>query len=73
VLAHKASSRLANVEFIFPSIEMRYGIGTVKGYAINVHLLVNTADPSHVTEITCFLRGSHSKRIKTHSISIETT
>lgn len=57
VVAHKASGRLANVEFIFPNIEMRYGIGTMKGSAINVHLLVNPADPNHVAEITRALRG----------------
>lgn len=57
VLAHKANGRLPDVDFIFPNIEMRYGIGTVKGSAINVHLLVNPADPNHVAEITRALRS----------------
>lgn len=40
VLAAKAAGRLPQCDLIFPNIEMRLGIGTVKGHYVNVHLLV---------------------------------
>lgn len=51
VLAHKANNRLAEVDLVFPNIEMRYNVGTGKAAPINVHLLVNPNDPKHVAEI----------------------
>jgi len=57
VLDRKKYGRLANVDLIFPNIEMRYGIGTGKGSPVNVHLLVSPEDPDHVEQIRRFLRS----------------
>jgi hypothetical protein len=55
VKAYKEAGRLPQVGLIFPNIEMRFGIGTPKGSAINVHLLVSPDDPNHVAEARRFL------------------
>ncbi len=55
VVAAKRSGRLANCELIFPNIEMRLSVGTVKGKWVNVHLLVSPDDPNHIVEIKRFL------------------
>jgi hypothetical protein len=55
VLEAKAAGRLPNTELIFPNIEMRFDIGTVKGRFVNVHLLVSPEDPNHLTELKRFL------------------
>jgi hypothetical protein len=36
---------------IFPNIEMRLGVGTVKGKWVNIHLLVSPEDPNHLVEL----------------------
>jgi hypothetical protein len=46
VLAKKKEGRLADVDLIFPNVEMRYGIGTGKGSPINVHPLVSPTIPN---------------------------
>ena len=51
----KSSGRLAGMEVIFPNIEMRLAIGTVKGRWVNVHLLVSSEDPDHLAELKRFL------------------
>ena len=51
----KRLNRLQNCNLIFPNIEMRLGIGTVKGRWVNVHLLVSPEDPAHITELKRFL------------------
>src|SRR6185437_15365389 len=51
VLDAKANGRLLNCGLIFPNIEMRLSIGTVKGKWVNVHLLVCPDDPAHVLEL----------------------
>jgi hypothetical protein len=56
VLAAKTSGRLAGYNLIFPNIEMRLGVGTIRGKWVNVHLLVSPDDPSHVVEIKRFLQ-----------------
>src|SRR5579872_3798518 len=38
----KRTGRLPHCQLIFPNIEMRLGIGTVKGKWVNVHLLVSS-------------------------------
>jgi hypothetical protein len=43
--------RLPCCNLIFPNIEMRLGIGTIKGRWVNIHLLVSPEDPSHLTEL----------------------
>jgi hypothetical protein len=57
VRAKKGEDRLADVDLIFPNVEMRHGIGTGKGSPINVHLLVSPDDPEHVEHIRRFLRA----------------
>lgn len=47
----KAQDRLPGVKLIFPNIEMRFGIGTTKGSAINFHLLVSPEDPDHAAHV----------------------
>ena len=51
----KRQNRLRSCDLIFPNIEMRLGIGTVKGKRINLHLLVSPEDPNHLTELKRFL------------------
>ncbi|MDP3737494.1 MAG: AAA family ATPase [Hyphomonadaceae bacterium] len=47
--------RLPKVELIFPNIELRLDIATVKDRWTNLHLLVNPSDPEHPKEIERFL------------------
>ncbi len=51
----KRQGRLPGYDLIFPNIEMRLGIGTVKGKWVNVHLLVSPEDPGHLAELKRFL------------------
>lgn len=55
VVQEKANGRLAGVDLIFPNIEMRLDVGTVKGRWANIHLLVCPEDPNHLVEIERFL------------------
>lgn len=55
VLEAKRSGRLPNCDLIFPNIEMRLGIGTVKGRWVNVHLLVCPDASNHLAELKRFL------------------
>ena len=47
----KAAGRLPNCPLLFPNIEMRLGIGTVRNAFINVHLLVSPEADDHVGQI----------------------
>src|SRR5260221_6501986 len=47
----KRQGRLPTCDLIFPNIEMRLAVGTIKGRWVNVHLLVSPEDPQHVTEL----------------------
>ena len=40
---------------VFPNVELRLKIGTVKGNFVNIHLLVSPEDPRHVDELNRFL------------------
>lgn len=51
----KRHDRLPNCHLLFPNIEMRLGIGTVKGKWVNLHLLVSPEDPDHLIELKRFL------------------
>ncbi len=51
----KLQGRLPGCDLIFPNIEMRLGIGTVKGKWVNLHLLVSPDDPDHLAELNRFL------------------
>src|ERR1700733_7379112 len=47
----KRQGRLPECGLVFPNIEMRLGIGTLRGRWVNLHLLVSPEDPSHVAEL----------------------
>lgn len=51
----KQQGRLSGCDLIFPNIEMRLGIGTVKGKWVNLHLLVSPEGPDHLAELKRFL------------------
>ena len=55
VVEAKRNGRLGSCELIFPNIEMRLGVGTVKGKWVNIHLLVSPEDPNHIVELKRFL------------------
>ena len=55
VLETKRNGRLPACDLIFPNIEMRLAVGTVKGKWVNVHLLVSPDDPDHLAEVKRFL------------------
>lgn len=59
LLHAKQSGRLQNCDLIFPNIEMRLGIGTVKGKWVNLHLLVCPDNPNHLVELKRFLARLH--------------
>jgi hypothetical protein len=47
--------RLTSCKLIFPNVELRLGLRTIKGRFINLHLLVSPDDPNHVEELERFL------------------
>ena len=51
----KARGRLRECELLFPNIELRLNIGTMKGNFVNIHLLVSPEHPNHVEELNRFL------------------
>ncbi len=51
----KRNGRLPDCDLIFLNIEMRLGIGTVKGKWVNLHLLVSPEHPDHLAELRRFL------------------
>lgn len=55
VVEAKRNGRLPNCELIFPNVELRLGLRTIKGRFINLHLLVSPEDPNHVEEVERFL------------------
>lgn len=55
VLEAKRNGSLVGCELIFPNIEMRLGVGTVKGKWVNIHLLVSPEDSNHLAELKRFL------------------
>jgi hypothetical protein len=57
VVAHKGAGRLPDVGVFFPNVELRLGIGTQRGSAVNIHLLVSPEDPDHVVQIRRFLES----------------
>lgn len=62
VLAEKKAGRLKRVELIFPNVELRLDVATVKGNFVNVHLLVSPEDPSHLVEFNRFLQRIEFRR-----------
>ncbi|AZO07944.1 ATP-binding protein [Mesorhizobium sp. M3A.F.Ca.ET.080.04.2.1] len=55
VREEKESGRLPKCELLFPNIEMRLAIGTLKGNFVNVHLLVDPSGPDHVERVNTIL------------------
>jgi putative AbiEii toxin of type IV toxin-antitoxin system/AAA domain-containing protein len=51
VQAEKAKGRLPQCDLVFPNVELRLKLGTVRGAWVNLHLLVSPDDPNHVEEI----------------------
>ena len=55
ILSSKRLGELPDVELLFPNVEFRLAIGTVKGSAVNAHLIFSPEDRDHVKEIERFL------------------
>lgn len=53
--AAKNDGRLQNCALLFPNIEMRLGVGTVRNAFVNIHLLVSPESDDHVSQIRRFL------------------
>jgi ABC-type lipoprotein export system ATPase subunit len=51
----KANGRLPHCDLIFPNVEMRLALGTVKGRWVNIHFVVNPSDTEHVAELKRFV------------------
>ena len=51
----KHQGRLEGCALIFPNIEMRLALGTVKGKWVNIHLLVSPEKSDHIEELKRFL------------------
>ena len=51
----KADGRLKNIDVIFPNIELRLDVGTLRGRWVNIHLLVNPEDQDHLDRVHAFL------------------
>ena len=49
------NGRLPQVKLVFPNIELRLDVATVRERWTNIHLLVSPEDPNHVQEIERFL------------------
>lgn len=55
VVAEKRRDRLPSVGLIFPNVELRLSIETIKASAVNIHLLFSPHDSDHVERIKRFL------------------
>ena len=51
----KENRRLPEVALVFPNVELRLDVATVKERWTNIHLLVSPDDPNHVAEVGRFL------------------
>jgi hypothetical protein len=51
----KENGRLPEVALVFPNVELRLDVATVKERWTNIHLLVCPDDPKHVSEVERFL------------------
>ena len=51
----KENGRLPKIHLIFPNVELRLNIGTMKGRWVNVHLLVSPEHPEHLDQLRRFL------------------
>ena len=55
ILDEQATGRLPDIDLIFPNIELRLDVGTIRGRWVNAHLLVSPEDPNHVERVHGFL------------------
>ena len=55
VCKEKARGRLSGIELIFPNVELRLDVGTMRGRWVNVHLLVSPEDSEHLDRLHQFL------------------
>ncbi|RVC72395.1 ATP-binding protein, partial [Mesorhizobium sp. M2A.F.Ca.ET.046.02.1.1] len=62
VMAEKAAGRLKGVDLIFPNVELRLDVATVRGNFVNLHLLVSPEDPNHIGELNRFLQRIEFRR-----------
>ena len=53
--AEKDQGRLKDCNLLFPNIELRLNIGTIKGNFVNIHLLVSPEHADHINELNRFL------------------
>lgn len=51
LLALRGGNKLGSIDLIFPNIEFRVTPQTDRGHAVNLHLLVDPADPAHCEKI----------------------
>ena len=51
VLRHKAAGRLPSAKLVFPNVELRLDVATVKGGFVNLHLFVSPEDAQHLEEL----------------------
>jgi energy-coupling factor transporter ATP-binding protein EcfA2 len=74
VVEEKGKGRLPQCDLIFPNIELRLKLGTVKGAWVNLHLLVSPDDPNHVEEAKRVLSrltfDAHDDRFACHEDDI---
>lgn len=49
------AGQLPDCRLVFPNVEMRLAVGTIKGQWINIHLLVSPEDEHHLEELQRFL------------------
>lgn len=49
------SGRLPDCALVFPNVEMRLAVGTIKGQWVNIHLLVSAEYEHHIDELKRFL------------------
>ena len=55
LLKHKAIGRLPGVMLLFPNIELRLDVAAKSGF-VNIHLLVSSEAPDHLSEVKRILR-----------------
>lgn len=60
---HKAAGRLPAVMLLFPNIELRLDVAAKSGF-VNIHLLVSSEDPDHLSEVKRIL-----KRLQFHAFN----
>lgn len=51
LLKFRNQGRIANIEAVFPNIEFRITPETQRDKGVNIHLIINPADPTHVAKI----------------------